>query len=272
MDRPGQPFAPTEWDSILIRSLSVLPRIQASVASQPSQLHPALVHLRVIPRAGFSSSIASDQLGPDTLSYFELSQTITDALSPAREETYQSAIHLLYKLGSLICDSINTPLALNRDDSGGHQPLHNHPTGFDFELAIEFPSLISLASRLSVSRSTVSPQFTRIHIQEIKTYSIIGILPHERTQKQTMLVSLLLSTCTGSSFDIQGLTRSVYEAVTESSFQTVEALADCIAKHVLAFQNNPSSKFISKVTVTVEKPEAVSCASGAGVEITRSSS
>ncbi|KAA1084069.1 hypothetical protein PGT21_016384 [Puccinia graminis f. sp. tritici] len=262
------PFGPVERDSVIIRSLSVIPRIGDEKSSEQEH-QPALLHLRVIPWDGFSGSIKHDRLCSDTLSYFDLSKRIISRLS--HELPFPSVHHLLDELQLSILRDIEEQQALNGARLIDASP---HPPRVDYELTIEFPSLISLANRLSLSRSTTFPDLTRIQIDEIKTYSIIGILPHERTQKQTMLISLVLWNRQSSPLDIQSLTRSVYQKVIESEFHTVEALADSISKHVLNFQGShpPSTpKSIERVTVTVEKPEAVSCAAGVGVQITRSS-
>jgi dihydroneopterin aldolase len=293
------PFGPVERDSIIIRSLSVMPRISDKTSSEQDTHQPALVHLRVVPWDGFSGSIKHDRLCSDTLSYFDLSKRIIGRLS--HELPFPSVHHLLDELQLSILRDIEEQQAIN----GARLIDAFAPPRVDYELTIEFPSLISLANRLSLSRSTTIPDLTRIQIDEIKTYSIIGILPHERTQKQTMLISLVLWNKQSLPLDIQSLTRSVYQVriyyfylsvswrqepstlilcymdkkkkiqkIIESEFHTVEALADSIAKHVLNFQGShpPStSKAIERVTVSVEKPEAVSCAAGVGVQITRSS-
>ncbi|KAH9458182.1 hypothetical protein MJO28_005249 [Puccinia striiformis f. sp. tritici] len=261
-------FGAVEGDSIIIRSLSVIPRIQTFESTEPFQLHPALVNLRMIPKHGFPSSVEHDRLEPDTLSYYELSQSITEALGPESKASYGSALILLSVLRGLIYESVHRQLDL--DGTKNLVKLKEEDVPFALELTVEFPSLISLAGRLSVSTSSGLPNLTRIYIHEIKAYTIIGILDRERTQKQVVLVSLLLWNLQTSPIDIQEITRSVYENLIRSNFKTVEALADSIAKHVLAFKSDISTKPIQKVTVTVEKPEAVSCAAGAGVEITRS--
>jgi len=274
MSNPLSPFGPVEQDSIIIRSLSAISRIQNTETPGKNELQPTVVHLRVIPSDGFSSSIKHDQLDQDTISYFDLSEEISGCLHPDPSNSFVSVHDLISKLQISILRDIETqqqgfnPPNSVGPDSHGTPPAP--PTRFDYLLSLEFPSIISLATLLTISRSSAVPNLTRIHIHQIKIHAIIGILPHERTKKQSVIVSLVLWNINTLPLDIQALTQSVYDTVSHTIFQTVEALANAIAAHVLAFHNNQISRSIKRVTVTVEKPQAVSYASGVGVEVTRS--
>ncbi|PLW34162.1 hypothetical protein PCANC_20079 [Puccinia coronata f. sp. avenae] len=263
MSASPSPSRPGETHSIFIRSLMVLPRILSAETPGQNELHPAAVSLKLFPRGGFSSSIKHDRLDPDTLSYFDLSEEISSLINSNDTNSFASVHDLLSGIQTRIVLNIQKQQCSNPSNPAGLDSERTPPpdTHVDYNLTIDFSSLISLAKQLTVSRTSTIQLHTQIHIQQISIYTMIGILPHERTKKQSVLVSLMLSNCNTLPLDIQALTHSVYETVSQSSYQTVEALADAIATHTLAFQNNQVTNSINNVTVTVEKPQAVSYAS-----------
>ncbi|KAJ6005054.1 hypothetical protein N7540_012853 [Penicillium herquei] len=107
-------------------------------------------------------------------------------------------------------------------------------------------------------------------IDGIRCYCILGVNPHERVEKQSVIVSLSFTgpgqLAWGSTVvdSYQAMTRAVAEKVDETTFQTVEALATFIAHIVTVDFGN------ERVTVKVEKPSALAFVQRSGVEITRS--
>ncbi|OJJ51472.1 hypothetical protein ASPZODRAFT_127547 [Penicilliopsis zonata CBS 506.65] len=107
-------------------------------------------------------------------------------------------------------------------------------------------------------------------IEGIRCHCILGVNSHERVEKQAVIISLVFEgpgqLAWGSTVidTYQAMTRAVAEKVEETSFQTVEALATFIARIATVDFSN------ERVTVTVEKPSALSFVERSGVEITRS--
>ncbi|KAI1923606.1 hypothetical protein LOZ53_002361 [Ophidiomyces ophidiicola] len=107
----------------------------------------------------------------------------------------------------------------------------------------------------------------------IRSYCIIGVNDHERTEKQAVDITLSFqfdeSKCeelTSLSLNYLPLTSSIAKAIDVSSFETVEALATMIAKTVIIGNG------FSEVTVSVEKLNALAFVEYSGVEITRTAS
>ncbi|KAJ5539919.1 hypothetical protein N7513_008251 [Penicillium frequentans] len=107
-------------------------------------------------------------------------------------------------------------------------------------------------------------------IEGIRCYCILGVNPHERIEKQAVIVSLAFTgpgqLAWGSTVveTYQAMTRAVAERVDNTTFKTVEALATLVASiATLEFGNE-------RVTVKVEKPSALAFVQRSGVEITRS--
>ncbi|KAJ5239832.1 hypothetical protein N7468_004451 [Penicillium chermesinum] len=104
-------------------------------------------------------------------------------------------------------------------------------------------------------------------IDGIRCYPVLGVNPHERLEKQAVIVSLVF---TGAAHfarvleTYQEVTRAVAEKVDETSFLSVESLVAFIARIVTVDFGN------EHVTVHAEKPSALAFVEGSGVEITRS--
>ncbi|PLB44416.1 tetrahydrobiopterin biosynthesis enzymes-like protein [Aspergillus steynii IBT 23096] len=104
-------------------------------------------------------------------------------------------------------------------------------------------------------------------IRNIRCHCLIGINPHERLEKQVVVVSLKFQSPGAHFLDMyQEMTRVVAEEVDQTAFQSVEALVTFVARIVTVRFGN------DVVTVRVEKPNALAFAEGTGVEVTRSRS
>jgi D-erythro-7,8-dihydroneopterin triphosphate epimerase len=113
----------------------------------------------------------------------------------------------------------------------------------------------------------------RILIQDLHLRTIIGINDEERTDRQDVLINLIVETDTraaGNSDEIadavnyRTLTKEIIELVETSRFLLVERLAEEIARLCL------SDVRVERVSVTVEKPQALRFARSVGVSIERS--
>ncbi|RGB34019.1 Dihydropteroate synthase-like protein [Rhizophagus diaphanus] len=112
----------------------------------------------------------------------------------------------------------------------------------------------------------------KIIIKDLEVHNIIGVDSWERVKKQPVIINLIIYTDISKagdtdhlpySIDYSSITKSVTKFSEESSFKSIEALADAIAKLCI------TEFHISKVNVRLEKPKALLHAKCAGVEITR---
>ncbi|KAJ5561545.1 hypothetical protein N7535_003993 [Penicillium sp. DV-2018c] len=107
-------------------------------------------------------------------------------------------------------------------------------------------------------------------IEGIRCYAILGVNPHERLEKQAVIVGLTFrgpgQLGWGSKVveTYQAVTRAVAERVEQTDFKSVESLATFVARIVTVEFGNEF------VTVKVEKPSALAFVRKSGVEITRS--
>ncbi|KDQ56667.1 hypothetical protein JAAARDRAFT_58960 [Jaapia argillacea MUCL 33604] len=144
-----------------------------------------------------------------------------------------------------------------------------HPEIQDVDLVIRRSkaSLYCKAIGLHLSRSHSNDNPRReVFIEDLECPAIIGINPCERVQKQIVRFNVSTSrTTVKGPFDFRGLTETIYRAVEKSSFQSLEALASCVAEIALGFKGSASEV----VTVRAAKPSALVLASSAEVQITR---
>ncbi len=112
----------------------------------------------------------------------------------------------------------------------------------------------------------------KIHIRDLAVRCIIGVNQDERTEKQDVIINVILFTDTGKagqtdnledSVDYKKVKKAILSLVENSEFLLIEKLAKEIAKVCL-----DDSK-VQKVNVTVDKPGALRYTRSVAVEIVR---
>ncbi len=113
----------------------------------------------------------------------------------------------------------------------------------------------------------------KIHIRDLETQCIVGTKPEERATKQRVLISIALemdmsfaarSDHIEDTINYAALKDRIVSMVEHSDCYLVERLAARIAELCLA------ERKARTVTVTVDKPDALTGARSVGVEIVRS--
>ena len=126
-----------------------------------------------------------------------------------------------------------------------------------------------------------------LEISKIDCSCIVGVNPHERREKQGIFVSLEFHTRVSSQHGVglpnstfmppddmtklvtggyQTMVKEMCELVSGTAYETIEALATFIARYI-------TMEFgVESVTVTIEKPSAISMIEAAGVKLTRTRS
>ncbi len=120
--------------------------------------------------------------------------------------------------------------------------------------------------------SDISVFSDKIYIRDLAIRCIIGVNQDERTEKQDVVINVILFTDTRKagrtdaledSVDYKRVKKAILSLVESSEFLLIEKLADAIAKVCL-----DDSK-VQKVNVTVDKPGALRYTRSAAVEIVR---
>ena len=115
----------------------------------------------------------------------------------------------------------------------------------------------------------------RIYIRDLMLRCIIGIYPHERREKQDVIVSIVMecdfskaqkSDAIEDAVNYKTIKKNVVRLVERSQFNLVEKLVNEIARICL------KDKRVQSVTVTLDKPGALRFARSVAVEVTRTRS
>lgn len=113
----------------------------------------------------------------------------------------------------------------------------------------------------------------KIYIRDLRVSTIIGTLPQERNIPRQITLNIVLysdleragkSDDLADTVDYQALSKKICELGEKSSFLLIEKFAAQTAELCLGF-----SPKIAKVEVTLDKPEAIECASSVAVQIIR---
>mgnify|MGYP004004649411 FL=1 len=120
--------------------------------------------------------------------------------------------------------------------------------------------------------SEISAYNDKIYIRDLSIRCIIGVNQDERTEKQDVVINVILFTDTRKagqtdvledSVDYKKVKKTILSLVESSEFLLIEKLADEIAKVCL-----DDSK-VQKVNVTVDKPGVLRYTRSVAVEIVR---
>ena len=120
--------------------------------------------------------------------------------------------------------------------------------------------------------NTSLDQFDKIHITDLRLQCIIGINDWERTQKQDVIINVVLyadikRACQTDkledSVDYKEIKKEIIAMAENSNFNLIERLAEEIAKICL------SHSLVKAVRAKVDKPGALRFAKSVGVEILR---
>ncbi|KAL8838756.1 MAG: hypothetical protein Q9170_002005 [Blastenia crenularia] len=247
-----------QLDTIYLRNLNLSAVIGPDAWGRQDKAQPVILNIRL--KIDTTSASTSDDIN-DTFSYGQMCKEITNRLDGKAFDNLQQLITVLTTFAAFWPGEDTklqalAPKALLRVE-GGLEISH------------------SMRKKERYEENGV-PQVRHVDtrswsIKGLKLACIIGVNKHERLEKQSVNVDLRIPAINprnfeakeGSSENWRTLVKRVCEVVEYSSFETLEALAARIAKTAL------DSFPVDEITVSVEKPSALTFVEGAGVEITR---
>ncbi|KAL8732872.1 MAG: hypothetical protein Q9166_002473 [cf. Caloplaca sp. 2 TL-2023] len=249
---------PPQLDTIYLRNLNISAVIGPDAWGRKDKAQPIILNIRL--KIDTTTSSTSDDIN-DTFSYGQMCKEITSQID---RKTFNNLQHLITILTTFAAFwpgedtklQALAPKALLRVE-GGLEVTH------------------SIRKKDRYEENGV-PQVRHVDtrsysIKGLKLACIIGVNKHERLMKQSVNVDLRIPAIDPRTFEAKEgpsenwrtLVNRVCEVVEYSSFETLEALAARIAKTAL------DSFPVQEITVSVEKPSALTFVEGAGVEITR---
>ncbi|KAI4183731.1 MAG: hypothetical protein L6R41_005227 [Letrouitia leprolyta] len=249
---------PRQLDTIYLRNLNLSAIIGPDAWGREGKVQPIVLNVRL--KIDTTSASTSDDIN-DSFSYGQVCKEITNQLDGKAFNNLQHLITVLTTFAAFWPGEDTklqalAPKALLRVE-GGLEITH------------------SIRKKERYEENGV-PQVRHVDtrswsIKGLKLACIIGVNKHERLEKQSVNVDLRIPAINprnfeakeGSSENWRTLVKRVCEVVEYSSFETLEALAARIAKTAL------DSFPVDEITVSVEKPSALTFVEGAGVEVTR---
>ncbi|OJD18097.1 dihydroneopterin aldolase [Emergomyces pasteurianus Ep9510] len=273
-------MAPSGFDTILLRDI----RFPFPISFGPDawgrvgKPQPATISLRFsYPRLLIDQCGSRDDVS-FTLSYGEVYRKLETVLRVAATGDDGASSTSLEEVVSIICFNV-LELAW---DTIPEDTMERRSTMADAEIdiSIHLPKAILRADKgltyravnraINAAQPSVAPIQRICRIDGIHCNCIIGVNPHEREIKQSVEISLVFPKVNGDfhSYEnclpsLQDATRRIADAIENSSFKTVEAMAQQAAKTAIEYTN------FDEVTVRVEKPSAMAYVEYSGIEIAR---
>jgi len=111
-----------------------------------------------------------------------------------------------------------------------------------------------------------------VFIRDLEVKTVIGVFDWERKIRQRLIFNIELGTDIGSAaksdelgdtLDYKAISHAIEDMAEASSYQLVEALVEAVAQMVI---KDFGVKWLS---ITLDKPGAVSCARSVGVKVER---
>lgn len=252
-------------DAVFLRNLTLSAIIGKDAWQRSERPQPVVIDLKL--QTDITVAAAQDTV-EHTLNYGTLYKNITGLVEegePAMTMGGRKQWGNLRNLAAVLC---YIPFRTAQETNGISISL--------VELSITLPKGVLLAEggvamswvieSSSKTNIEVRDDLQRFFIRQLKIPTIIGVNPHERLEKQQVVIDLTLRDIADHSAiwtEYHEIVRHVTQRVESSSFQTLEALAAVIAKAAFTLTG------FDTVTVSVQKPSALTFVAGAGVEFTR---
>ncbi|VTT58384.1 unnamed protein product [Fusarium fujikuroi] len=248
-----------------------------------SKQQPLLISAEVSLTHAFPSSSSDDKVASDTVHYGLLSKSILSTL----DTLPRSALSLSDVLNRLWVDltgfqytGVKEPSAQNTKaflDTGLIRRL-------SVSLVLPKASLMGTAIRLSGSclfaDSAVTSRSLELGLEGIRVPTLIGVNSNERNAKQVVITNIRIDEYQTAHDDYAVIESIIVDgwwtnmlivtkAMSESSFETLEALAASLAFHIARELRTKRDDFYGQIIrIGLEKPTAVPLAEAACVELT----
>ncbi|KZZ86632.1 serine/threonine-protein kinase psk1 [Ascosphaera apis ARSEF 7405] len=251
------------YDHIALRNITTTLNIQPDPWHRENVPQPALISVKI----AYPSQLVQESANHDSvkysLDYGKLYREISGRLA-RRSKTEPAHVHELAWDVVDVCFLQLSTTVKHQVASDLWTDIKNDAT---VDVSVHLPKGILRADGgvtynvvRTASASTFMQKWT---IHDMRCYCILGINPHERLEKQRVNISMEFKKEEETLQDLQRMTAALAQTVENSSYQTVEALATHLCDEAIHELKIP------EITLSVEKPSAISMAGCSIVEITR---
>ncbi|KAI8461618.1 hypothetical protein BY996DRAFT_6556254 [Phakopsora pachyrhizi] len=234
---------------------SLLPPVSSNHETLEAKIENlVLVHVRAFPEDSLNQSASQDSLGDDAICYKELSDFILNRTSKVIYEDFVDLSKDLFHsiIRQFGCKTVELMIDVESSSKSTEK---------------EFGS--QLFRGLSITHSFKRPEYYQLRICDLRFDCLIGLLEFERCMRQPVVINL-----------------TFWSVKFKLNVDKILTLADSISKQLIDLAklktfrivdsdnqraNEGANEFdFEKLSVTVDKLDAISSALGAGVEICRS--
>ncbi|KAL6919309.1 hypothetical protein FSST1_003335 [Fusarium sambucinum] len=237
-----------------------------------SKQQPLLISAEVSLTHAFPSSSADDKVDSDTVHYGLLSKSILSTL----EKLPNSALSLSDVLNRLWVDLTGFQYTGVKDPSAKQTKAFLQTSlirRLSVSLVLPKASLMGSAIRLTGSclfvDSAITARSLELGLEGIRVPTLIGVNSNERNAKQVVITNIKIDEYQTAHDDYAVIESIIVDAMSESSFETLEALAASLAFHIARELRTKRDDFYGEIIrIGLEKPTAVPLAEAACVELT----
>ncbi|KAG6003292.1 hypothetical protein E4U21_002220 [Claviceps maximensis] len=254
---------------------------------RPDRAQPISVSVTVHLFHAFGSASASDALTPDTIHYGLLSKVILSTLDSLKPKTsIGQALSLPNVLARIWTDLTGLELFASASSSSSSNSANASSNSTPFlrlaslkglELKIYLPKAslqgqgVSLTGHGVFEDSTLITRGLSLKLHDVRVPVLIGVNDNERLAKQAVVANFEVERFNDRSDNYCDLESVVVEAMTSSSFETIEALLGNLAvrmtDHLKKRHVAPEDGKGWQLRIAVEKPIAVVFADAPCVEL-----
>ncbi|KAF5018652.1 hypothetical protein F66182_9357 [Fusarium sp. NRRL 66182] len=255
---------------VRVRNLQAVIQGPKDAWGRGSKQQPLLISAGVSLTHPFPSSSSDDKVASDTVHYGLLSKSILGTL----EKLPKSALSLSDVLNRIWIDLTGYRYDGVREPSAEKtRPFLDSSLIRRLSVSLVLPkaSLMGSAIRLSGSclfaDSAITARSLELSIEGVRVPTLIGVNSNERNAKQVVVANVRIDEYE-TTHDDYAIMEGVI-AMSESSFETLEALAASLAFHIARKLRTHRDDFYGEIIrIGLEKPTAVPLADAACVELT----
>ncbi|KEY65612.1 hypothetical protein S7711_09615 [Stachybotrys chartarum IBT 7711] len=246
---------------------------------------PMLVSAEVSLAKPFGSSSAADAVAGDTVHYGLLSKAILASLRRLNAEGASGSVKSLRGvLDEIWIDLTGFDTSGGQKTGSGAKPFLVVEGIRQLRVTLHLPKASLLGDGISLTSTalfnsdgntpSVEARALGWKIHELRLPTLIGVNDNERTAKQVVVANVEVERHGSADDAYCGLEAVVVKTISDSSFETLEALAATLAsdvtEHLTSSYDSPPAGSGWHITIGLEKPIAVPLAEAACVELSTS--
>lgn len=263
---------------VRVRNLQSVIQGPQDAWGRPGRPQPILISAEVSLAQPFGSSSSADVVASDTVHYGLLSKAILATLGRLETQAATGEASSLHGVLSSIWsdltgfDTSGTPATANKKGAFLNMSyIRRLSVSVVLTKASLLGSGVSLSASAVFQESSMQARGLTLTLQGLRVPTLIGVNDNERTAKQIVVANIGIEKYRNDKDEYAPLEAVVVDAMTKSSYETLEALATDVASHITNYlrssHGDSTSTLPWHLQIGFEKPTAVPFADAACVEL-----